>query len=85
MYTNTVKEKLCALSLLKHLEIRSLSLQEAKACRYHHLDIYTINLITYVLDILVMYGMIFSQIDHTDVLYYITPQGSRLLSKLDNE
>lgn len=85
MDTTAIKEKLCALSLLKHLEKRCLSLEEVKSCNYRHLTIYNFHQITYVLDTLLTYGMVFSQINHTDRLYYITPQGSRLLSKLDNE
>lgn len=85
MENTSIKEKLCALSVLKHLERRCLSLQEARSCRYYHLRIYDFQQITYILDTLLAYGMVFSQINHTDRLYYITPQGNRLLAKLDKE
>ncbi|MBC2321813.1 hypothetical protein [Listeria booriae] len=77
-----IKEKLCALSLLKCLDENPLSLEEVRKSPRRILSVYSIKQIVYILETFTNYGIVFFEPEGQDRIYYLTSLGKRLVQKV---
>lgn len=77
-----VKEKLCALTLLKQLNERYLSFERIRVDPPKSLSVYDIKQVAYILDTFATYGIVVFEMEGQDRVYYLTSLGKRLIQKV---